>query len=150
MWFSPFCQIWRVPLPFPQIKALTIRSLVLQHIQITIIVTIQCVLVCVKKILLSAVLFNGVWLGGGGEKFPTSIMQIMNDRLAPMISLLLHSSGSEWLRVNKHPSSYQLCWCGWGSVDLNLIHILWCTFSIKIERSISIIEVLFVLNGNDF
>lgn len=129
MWFSPFCQIWRVPLPFPQIKALTIRSLVLQHIQITIIVTIQCVLVCIEKILLSAVLFNGF--------------------MAPMISLLLHSSGSEWLRVNKYPSSYQLCWCGWGSVDLYLIHILWCTFSIKIERSISI-QVLFVSNGNDF
>ena len=130
MWFSPFCQIWWVPLPFPQIKALTIRSLVLQHIQITIIVTIQCVLVCVDKILLFAVLFNGF--------------------MAPMVSLLLHSSGSEWLRVNKYPSSYRLGGCGWGSVDLNLIHILWCTFSVKIERSISIIEVLFVLNGNDF
>jgi len=68
MSFSPFCQIWRVSLPFPQIKALTIRSLVLQHIQITIIVTIQCVLVCVDKMLLSAVLFNGVWLGEGGLK----------------------------------------------------------------------------------
>lgn len=101
--------------------------------------------------LLSAVLFNRVWLGeGGGGWNPTSIMQIMNNRLAPMISLLLHSSGSEWLRVNKYPSSYQLCCCSWGSVDLNLIHILWCTFSIKIERSISIIGVLFVSNGNDF